>query len=77
MTVINNERLWYGVGIEFLLLLSVFAIVYFIFTSGKIRKDYLSKKGLSKFSLWFAILLQVLAMVLVYFSCIAGSVFSF
>ncbi|MBM7709503.1 hypothetical protein JOD14_001689 [Enterococcus lemanii] len=77
MTIINSGRLWSGIALEIILLLSIFAIFYFIFTSGKIRKDYLSSKGLSKSSLWFAILLQILAMVLIYFSNIDGSIISF
>lgn len=77
MTIINNGRLWSGIGIEILLILSIFATIYFIFTSGKIRKDYLSKKGLSKTSLWFSIFLQILVMVLVYFSVLDSSIIRF
>lgn len=77
MTIINSDRIWLGVGIEVLLAVGICFIMYFIFTSGSIKKDVFSKRGKSKLSLWLAILIILFAMFLVYKGMISGSTFSF
>lgn len=77
MTIINNERLWAGIGIEVLLAIGIGLIIYFIFTSGRIRKEYFSNKVTSKLPLWIAVLLLLISMFLVYITTIQGAVWKF
>ncbi|EOL46295.1 hypothetical protein [Enterococcus phoeniculicola] len=77
MTIINNERLWFGIGTELLLGIAFIFILYFIFTSGKIRKDYLSKKSFSKSSLWISLILLIISMFFVYFGMISNAIIKF
>ncbi|MGM0124285.1 hypothetical protein IGI37_001659 [Enterococcus sp. AZ194] len=77
MTIINNERLWFGIGTELLLGVAIICILYFILTSGKIRKDYLSKKSSSKLALWIALLLVIVSMFFVYVGMISNAIIKF
>ncbi|WP_429960787.1 hypothetical protein [Enterococcus sp. AZ012] len=77
MTIMNSDRIWLGIGIEVLLVASIWLILYFIFTSGAIRKDVFSKRGKSKITLWLAVLLMMVTMVLIYKGMISGSTYSF
>lgn len=77
MTIINNERLWFGIGTELLLGIAIICILYFILTSGKIRKDYLSKKSFSKSPLWISLILLIISMFFVYFGMISNAIIKF
>lgn len=76
MLVINNERLWLGIGSELVLLLALVFILTFIFTSGKLRGESF-KKAPSKWPLWLAALLIVGSIVFVYLGTISSAVIQF
>lgn len=44
MTIINNQRLWLGIGIEIILLISFSMIMYFILTSGNLKQNPFSSR---------------------------------
>jgi hypothetical protein len=61
MTIINNERLWLGLGVEIILLISFSMIMYFILTSGNLKQNPFTSRQKGKMSLWIAAGLILLA----------------
>lgn len=50
MTIIKNQRLWLGIGIEIILLISFSMIMYFILTSGNLKQNPFSSRRKGKIS---------------------------
>ncbi|EGC69012.1 hypothetical protein HMPREF9087_2370 [Enterococcus casseliflavus ATCC 12755] len=61
MTIINNERLWLGLGVEIILLISFSKIMYFILTSGNLKQSPFTSQRNGKISFWIAAGLILLA----------------
>jgi hypothetical protein len=61
MTIINNERLWLGLGVEIILLISFSMIMYFILTSGNLKQSPFTSQRNGKISFWIAAGLILLA----------------
>jgi len=70
-----NGKLWLGIGIEIILLISFSMIMYFILTSGNLKQNPFSSRRKGKISLWVAAGLILLAMVLVFQGMINGALF--
>ncbi|MBO0453891.1 MULTISPECIES: hypothetical protein [Enterococcus] len=77
MTIVESDLLKVGFALEAILLITLILILQFIVTSGRIRKDPFSKKGKSKFSLYLAAILIIVAMLLVFLGVIKGATWSF
>lgn len=75
MTIINNQRLWLGLEVEIILLISFSMIMYFILTSGNLKQNPFTSRQKGKMSLWIAAGLILLAMVLVFQGMINGALF--